>query len=119
MDSPKLVYLSAPYGGSQANLERAKRWLRWAWVNHDDLAFMAPWITNAEVLNEFHAMFRERGLATDLEVVGMCDSIWLCGGKLTPGMADELKAAERLGLEVENLIPLGDEPPEGEWTGVQ
>ena len=109
--SPKLVYLSHPYGGDPKNLQRAKRWLRWAWLNHEDTAFIAPWIASCEVLGDQEGAYSGIGLNADEEITGMCDAIWLCGGQISAGMRRELKAAERYELEIVNLTDLGAEPP--------
>jgi ParB/RepB/Spo0J family partition protein len=54
---------------------------------------------------------RERGLAIDKALVVRCDEVWLCGGRVSPGMREEARTAVAFGLPVFDLTYLGDEPP--------
>lgn len=108
----KLVYIAHPYGGKPENLERARRWLRWAWrSNHDD-GFLAPWIEGCTALGDRTPESRDRGLEFDQQVVSMCDELWLVGGEISPGMKVEEEAARRFNVNVIDMTDLGPEPPE-------
>lgn len=113
-DHPSLAYLAAPLGpdGPQRveNIARAKRWLRYLIATYPDVAFVAPWILYAEVLSEAPEN-RARGMRDGREVQRWCDAIFLCGGRLSPGMAAELEFARAMNHEVYDLLSLGDEPP--------
>lgn len=107
----KLVYLSHCYSGDPANLDRAKRWFRWAWLTHPDTGFVADWILACEVLGESPEL-RARGLAFDAELIALVDALWLVGGHVSPGMAHERDAAVRAGIPVRDFTALGPEPPD-------
>jgi hypothetical protein len=104
-----LVYLAHPYGGFLGNLARARRWLRWAWQNHPEYNFLAPWIDACFCLPETPEN-RAQGLAFGTQIVGLCDELWLVGGAISVGMRAEMQAAKR----VVDLTHLGPEPPG--WT---
>jgi len=112
----KLTYLAHPVGSDAdraANLERVRRWFRWALDEYLDSAIVVPWLPYCQNLAETPDN-RKRGIRDDLAVLSRCDAILLCGGWLSPGMDAELTLARKLGLEVINRLCLGNEPPEFE-----
>ena len=114
--SVRLVYCAHPVGSGpdrEANLERFKRWFRWAIDEYPDDSLVATWAVYVQNLRETPDN-RTRGIRDDLAVLGRCDAILLCGGYLSPGMDVELTLARKLGLEVVNRLCLGNEPPEFE-----
>ena len=121
MNLPALrrVYLAHPLAGDTAgNIARAKRWLRWCYRHHYDVAVLAPWILEVEVLEERDSdpVIREGALVRCEAVVALCDEIWLVGGAVSSGMRRELRMAVRAGKRVVDLRELGPEPPE-EYDG--
>jgi len=110
----KLTYLAHPVGldiERTLNLERVRRWFRWALDEYPDSAIVVPWLVYVQNLAETPEN-RTRGIRDDLAVLSRCDAILLVGGWLSPGMGEELDLARRLGLEVFNRIDMGNEPPE-------
>lgn len=105
----KLIYLAHEYSAKPENLQRARRWLRWAWQNHRDCGFVADWILSCELLDE--AKYREHGLAFDEELISRCDEFWMVGGRISDGMQREHLAALREGIDIADLTHLGPEPP--------
>lgn len=120
----RLVYLAAPVGAPTAagvteNLQRAKRWLRWAYLAHPDVSPIAPWITCCEVLDDANVQHRRRGLECDFAAIERCDELWLVGGRTSSGMELEAKHARKTWrpvwgspIRIVDLTHLGDEPPE-------
>ena len=47
----------------------------------------------------------ERQLGIDLgnRMLRLCDELWLCGDRISPGMAGEKEMAERLGIPVRSV----------------
>lgn len=107
---PRVYYMAHPVSGDvPGNVARALRWFKHLVDQHPDWAISAPWIPYVLGLSE--ETDRERGLRDDMEMVRRCDGILLVGGKLSGGMALELQAANIAGLDVVDLLHLGDEPP--------
>lgn len=112
----RLAYLCHPVSGkdmieTDANLHRAKLWLRWATLAHPSVAVIAPYIPMCEVMDDSDQAMRERGIATDLAVIDRCDEIWLCGGRVSRGMKLELAHAQDRGLFIRDFTDLGEVPP--------
>lgn len=117
--APIVVYLAHPVGapdsaGVEANLQRARQWLRWLIDLPNPavqrIAWCVPWWAYVDTLDDGARHYRERGLRDTLAAAARCDALVACG-KLTPGVTIELAQAERLGQPVVNLIALGALPP--------
>lgn len=96
-----------------ANVERALRWLEWALRRWPRDATIAPWLSEVALFDESDDRERELGLRRCELVVARCDELILCGGRISSGMRRERKVADYEGINVVDLTPLGDEPPEG------
>ena len=112
-----VVYLAHPVGaesiiGVNANIARARRWLRWL-VENTDWAIVASWMPYVETLDE--GDWRARGLADDCAVLERCDAIFLCGGRRSAGMEIECREAIAAGLYVID-VAVGDDEP---WAGLE
>lgn len=108
----RLIYVAHPLGSNPLqrfrNLDRAEAWRRWV-GSFDGLAAIAPWIEMARQCSED---MRDRGLQLDRAVVGVCDEVWLCGERVSPGMAMEAGWAFASDTPVWDLTHLGYlEPP--------
>lgn len=108
----QLAYVAHPVGADGprrvANLERASRWIRWLVVQHEAIAFIAPWLAYCQVLDESH---RARGMRDNFAVLSRCQAIVLVGGQLSPGMAEEIDFAKSRGMAVVDYLSMGSEPP--------
>ena len=111
----RVVYIAHPLGADplqrEVNRARAARWVMWAAIC--GVAPVADWII---LSGQEDDSFRDRGLAIDVALVARCDEIWLCGGRVSPGMAIERDAAIAAGVRVVDLTALGEEPPSGEFA---
>lgn len=109
-----LIYVAHPLGpdGPQrvANIERAKRWLRWLVASYSDCAFEIGWLLYAQVLSETQENCA-RGMKDNERRLEGCDGIILVGGEKSPGMVAEEARANELQLELVDLTHLGPEPP--------
>jgi hypothetical protein len=117
--APIVVYLAHPVGapdaaGVEANLQRARQWLRWLIDLPNPavqrIAWCVPWWAYVDTLGDGARHYRERGLRDTLAAAARCDALVACG-KLTPGVTIELAQAERQGQPAVNLIALGALPP--------
>lgn len=112
--STKVGYLAHPLGPDgpqrEENIRRAKRWLRYLIATYPDWSFEAGWVIYAEVLSEAPEN-RARGIRDNIERQRACHGIFLCGGRITPGMLGELVRARASGHEEFDLLHLGEEPP--------
>lgn len=107
-----IYYVAHPVSGDvKQNLINVKLWIRWLIDTYPEHAFIAPWITYVEVLDDSNPVHRARGMRDDLLVIPRCDGIVLVGGLLSSGMAHELDAARMAGKHVLDLLHLGTLPP--------
>jgi hypothetical protein len=72
------------------------------------VAVVADWIVLSGQFSEEH---RELGLRCDLALIERCDEVWLCGGRVSPGMALEAAHARELDKRVRDFTSLGYEAP--------
>ena len=54
----------------------------------------------ALVLDDSDPVQRELGLKAGQALLRMADELWCFGGRVTPGMSDEIKLARRLNMKV-------------------
>lgn len=111
----RLIYLAHPVGEGPEraeNLQRARRWWRWALEHFPNIAILSSWVVECELLEET-PQNRDRGLKRDLELVRHSDEVWLCGSWVSPGMALEANEAKRLGITVVEFLTEDGEPPDG------
>lgn len=112
MTRRRIVWMCHPVAGDvQANLVRAKRWLRWLYSKFDDVDFAADWIVCCEVMEDADPAQRERGFRFDEEMVRRCDEVWLVGGRISSGMAREAAMGRAHDKGIRDLTSLGEEPP--------
>lgn len=116
IEKQRLVYLAHPVGapdaaGVRANLERAKRWVAYVYRVYPDVSPVAPYITGAEVMDDHVPEQRSHGMRCNLTLLARCDEVWLCGGRVSPGMQVEADFARDAGVLVVDLCVCGSEPP--------
>jgi hypothetical protein len=107
-----VVYLCHPLGNGEdreQNRHNASAWVAWAALHHH-VSPVADWIILSGRLDESH---RELGLECDVALVKLCNAVWLCGGRVSPGMRIEATAAFEEGIPVWDLSEMGFKPPEG------
>lgn len=111
-----VLYVAHPVGaatveGIQANVARAKRWLRWLCDHDTRHAFSMPWLPYVEALDDSNPDDRKRGLRDQREMTKRHDGIVLVGGRLSSGMSGELTEMRDRGRPCVDLLHLGEEPP--------
>lgn len=96
-----VVYLAHPVGGDvERNLIAARELYRRYTEWHPWVAIVAPWITECELWDDADPEQRRLGLERCMAVVAKCDQIWLCGPRVSEGMALERDAAMAAGVVV-------------------
>lgn len=95
------------------NVEQALLWYLWALSRWPGDVVCAPWITEVQILDDSDEEERAAGLARCEAMVARCDELVLCGGRISPGMERERRAALRQGIAITDLTELGSRPPEG------
>lgn len=97
-----------------ANVQRARRWLKYLQEKYPDRAFVAPWILWIELGDDdTDPQQRERGLQRCEETARRADEIWVVGGRRSGGMKREIKQAEFTGAIVRTEFENLEEPPVG------
>lgn len=107
-----MYYMAHPLGNGYdriQNIARARRWFNYLLQAHPEHGFTAPWLLYAEMLNESDSN-RDRGMRDDLDCLRRCDGIVLVGGRMSPGMVEELVEAVEHKKKVLDYIHLGSEP---------
>jgi hypothetical protein len=109
----RVVYIAHPLGPDgperDRNRKNAARWCAWlAW--QFDIAPIADWIILSGEWAESSGN-RERGLAIDFALIAHCDEVWLVGGRVSPGMGEEVGRATQLGKRIYDLTRFGFDAP--------
>jgi hypothetical protein len=100
-----LVYIAHPLSGDwEANIAQARLWVGAAF--RAGMFPVAPYLVCESVLHEPED--RELGLEYDLVFLEMVDALWLCGSRISPGMAAETARAREIGLTVVRWTDLAD-----------
>lgn len=90
----EIVYVSHQFGGDKGNLVSAKGWMSFLLAKAPQVAWIAPWITDCEVLDE--ETDREAALLRDVTVVKACSALLMVGVRVSEGMAREMAHAARV-----------------------
>jgi len=99
MSENKLVYICSPYAGEvRKNVEFAKAACRYAM--EQNCTPVAVHLLYPQFLDDSDSVQREAGLCMGHRVLEACDELWLCGSRISTGMAMELKKAKKLGIPV-------------------
>ncbi len=103
MDKIKpLVYIASPLSGDvEQNLEFARKACRYA--IEQDVAPFAPHLLYTQMLDDSSPAERQLGVEMGNQMLALCDELWLCGDRLSAGMADEKALAEQLGIPVHQI----------------
>ena len=102
MAAKKLVYIASPYAGDiEANVEFARAACRYA--IHEGMLPFAPHLLYPQVLDDAVPKERELGIELGIRMLKLCDELWLCGERLSEGMAREMAEARRIGIPVRRI----------------
>ncbi len=91
----KRVYICSPYSGDvENNVKMAREYCRYA----IDLGCLpiAPHLLYPQILDDNNPAERMLGIKMGLEILDICDEIWICGELISTGMEKEIAYAEKV-----------------------
>lgn len=98
----KLVYICSPLRGDvETNVRRAYGYCRFAATQ--DVLPLAPHAMFSGFLDDDIPEERQTGMTLGLELLKRVDELWVFGGKITEGMAAEIRGAEARGIPVQHF----------------
>jgi len=112
-----LIYIASPLSGDvERNLEFARRACRYAIAQ--GVTPFAPHLLYTQMLDDGSPAERQLGIDMGGQMLRLCDELWLCGDRISPGMAGEKELAESLDIPVrsictEEILSLGESPAKG------
>lgn len=90
MSREKLIYIASPYAGDiETNTAFAKKACWYA--IHQGHTPIAVHLLYPQMLDDAEPTEREIGLRLGHRVLEVCDELWLCGGRVSSGMAVRLR----------------------------
>ena len=94
-----LVYIASPYAGDiETNVRRAQGYCRFA-VTKNCIP-IAPHLHYPQFMDDSDEEQRELGLFFALVLLGKCDELWIFGDRVSNGMSQEIKKAEKRGIPI-------------------
>lgn len=91
------VYVVSRYAGDvAANIQAAIRFCRF--VIDQERMPIASHLLYPQILNDNDPAERERGLQFGLQLLELCDEVWVFGKQHSAGMIQEIETAARLGI---------------------
>ena len=98
----KLVYVASPLSGDvEKNLDFARQACLSAMAQ--GVTPFAPHLLYPQMLDDNDPVQRELGMKMGNQMLALCDELWLCGDRISPGMASEKKLAEELDIPVQRI----------------
>lgn len=86
----KKVYICSPLKGDiQGNIEKARKYCRDALLN-DGCIPIAPHAYFTQFLDDTNAIERVIGMECGIELLDMCDELWVFGSTISEGMRAEI-----------------------------
>lgn len=111
MPRDKLVYICSPYRGNvEENVKNARAYSLQAMIQHPDVLPIAPHLLFTQYLDDTDPEQRRIGLDAGLDLLSICDELWVYG-EPSEGMAAEIKLAEELDIKIRDGFNLDREDP--------
>lgn len=102
MKESKLIYIASPYAGDiEKNVAFAQRACRYA--IHQGYIPIAVHLLYPQMLDDGEPAERELGLQLGQQLLRRCDELWVCGDRISSGMAREISEANHLSIPVKNI----------------
>ena len=98
----KLVYIASPLSGdTETNLGFARQ----ACLNamSQGVTPFAPHLLYPQMLDDNDPAQRELGMKMGNQMLALCDELWLCGDRISTGMAAEEQLARALDIPVKSI----------------
>ena len=99
----KIVYIAHPISGDiEGNLEKIRVIVRHINFNCPDIVPFVPYYVDIVSLDDNNPGERARGINNDSVFFfrKMMDEVWLYGDRISEGMKNEIKLAQRAGIPV-------------------
>lgn len=97
-----LVYIASPYAGDiESNIRRTQDYCSFA-VTKNCIP-IAPHLLYPQFMDNGDKEQRELGLFFALVLLGKCDELWTFGDRVSTGMAQEIKKAEKRGIPIKHF----------------
>lgn len=114
MPRDKLVYICSPYRGNvEENVKNARAYSLEAMMQHPDVLPIAPHLLFTQYLDDTDPKQRRIGLSAGLDLLSICDELWVYG-EPSEGMAAEIRLAEELDIKIRDGFNLDREDPDEE-----
>ena len=99
--SQPLIFVCSPYHGDvHSNVKNARRYCRLV-MKQGGIPF-APHLLFTQFLDDSKAAERRRGMLMGIEMLKLCDELWVFG-EPTAGMQAEIELAMRHGIPIRRL----------------
>lgn len=94
-----LVYICSPYRGDvKKNTDNARQYCRFA---YDDGAVpLAPHLLFPQFMDDSNRQERRAAMHFNSILLSKCDELWVFGKRISSGMAEEIREAERLNMKI-------------------
>lgn len=110
----RLIYICSPCRGDyEKNITKAQEYCREAIQTFPDVLPIAPHVYFTQFLNDTIPHERDAGMALGIELLELCDELWVYGAQISAGMAHEIQYAKENGIPVRNAAEVftTDEKP--------
>lgn len=101
-----IVYICSPFRGNiETNIKNAREYCKLAIKEHH--LPVAPHLYFPQFLNDNNPDERKLGMDYAKDMLYSCDALWVCGDKISKGMAEEIAIAEKRGIIIikRNISP--------------
>ncbi len=96
------VYICSPYAGDMSH-NRAVAIRACRYVITQGMIPVASHLLYPQILNEGNPDERELGLVFGLELLSACDQVWVFGERISSGMEQEIREAQKLDKKIRYL----------------
>ncbi len=97
-----IVYIASPLSGDvEQNLDFARQACRCA-IAQGATPF-APHLLYTQMLDDGDPEERQLGIDMGNQMLGLCQELWLCGDRISPGMAGERDLAAAMNIPVRKI----------------
>ncbi|MDR2513885.1 MAG: DUF4406 domain-containing protein [Christensenellaceae bacterium] len=95
----KRIYVCSPYrGDEERNVRRAQLFCKDI-VQQGHLP-IAPHVYFTQFMSDSTPGERDAALAMGIEILALCDEMWVFGNRISAGMKGEIEAAQELGIPI-------------------
>lgn len=99
----RLIYICSPCRGDyERNITKAQEYCREAIEAFPDVLPLAPHVYFTQFLNDTIPHEREVGMKLGIELLDLCDELWVYGAHISKGMVEEIEYADDNGIPVKS-----------------